>query len=269
MRLPPIRITSSSVSRISTERGTTALTPNRINTSGISSAARPIASTMRLRSGRLAKRQMPQYRPKRQNATACSGTTQTSVVSAAENSSGGIARLKRSQYAPTQAKNAARMSCRMMPTVRELRFIWNTVPAPIDGQKDQEIYSGRQYKQPCGVLDITQQREGQPSSGTSNGHTCCIAPAMPNDAARNPSGIDPASPMNTRAGGKLKRRNARADAAIAAQNAASPGASPSIAASASAPKPIAAMPPANPSVPSMKLYRVVIQTTARVAPTRA
>src|SRR4030065_815324 len=165
MRLPPIRITSSSGSRISAERGTTALTPNRINTSGISSAARPKARKMRLRSGRLAKRQMRRYRPKRQNATACSGTTQTSVVSAAENSSGGIARLKRSQYAPIQAKNAARMSCRMMATVRGVRFIWNTVPAPIDGQKDQEIYSGRQYKQPCGVLDIKQQGEGQRGAG--------------------------------------------------------------------------------------------------------
>jgi hypothetical protein len=71
--------------------------PNRTSTTGTMSAARPTASTMRLRSGRLAKRQIPRYKPKRQNITACRGTTHIRFDSAAARNSGGKARLKRSQ----------------------------------------------------------------------------------------------------------------------------------------------------------------------------
>jgi hypothetical protein len=72
-------------------------------------------------------------------------------------------------------------------------------------------------------------------------------------AARKPSVDAPVSPMNIRAGGKFQTRKPRAEAAIApltSANGAFPCAAPTI---ARVPKPMAAMPPANPSMPSMKL----------------
>src|SRR4051794_20569088 len=98
------------------------------------------------------------------------------------------------------------------------------------------------------------------TSGNQSGHRPARHPTTPNAAARKPSGMDPASPMNTRAGGKLDNRNAAAAPQTASAAAASNGCVPA-AATAYAPNPINAMPPASPSEPSMKLNKLVIQAT--------
>src|SRR5437868_15374301 len=72
-------------------------------------------------------------------------------------------------------------------------------------------------------------------------------------AARKPSGTEPASPRNTRAGGKFHARKPADAEAIAAQANASGHWRAAAAATASAPNPIHAIPPARPSEPSMKL----------------
>src|SRR3990172_4256471 len=79
-------------------------------------------------------------------------------------------------------------------------------------------------------------------------------------ATRNPSVDEPTSPMNIFAGGKLKTTNPKADDAITRHNVAynnSPACNPRI---ANVTKPMTAIPPAKPSIPSMKLYRLTIHT---------
>src|SRR4051812_41465797 len=99
------------------------------------------------------------------------------------------------------------------------------------------------------------------NTGNHGGHTWCAMPIHPMAAARKPSGIDPASPMKRRAGGKFSRRKPTdADDTTAAHQ--PNGGSTFHQAQAKAPKPIAAMPPASPSAPSMKLKRLVDHTIA-------
>ena len=64
----------------STERGTSTMICSMYSSSGVATAPEAQARTMRLRSGRLAKRQMPRYKPSCQAITPCSGTTASSVV---------------------------------------------------------------------------------------------------------------------------------------------------------------------------------------------
>jgi len=45
------------------------------------------------------------------------------------------------------------------------------------------------------------------TNGNHNGHKSLYQPIMPKDPHRKPSGIDPVSPMNILAGGKLKNKN--------------------------------------------------------------
>lgn len=70
-------------------------------------------------------------------------------------------------------------------------------------------------------------------------------------AARKPRAVEPASPRKILAGGKLWTKNPALAAAIVNWTAAKPD--QRAPARASVMKPITAMPPANPSMPSMKL----------------
>src|SRR6185437_568636 len=81
--------------------------------------------------------------------------------------------------------------------------------------------------------------------------------------------MDPASPKKTRAGGKFHARNPALADAIAAEESASEDAPAFHAASAYAPNPITAMPPARPSEPSMKLKRFVIHAMANTTTSKA
>src|SRR5262245_19359929 len=91
------------------------------------------------------------------------------------------------------------------------------------------------------------------STGNQSGQWPARQPRIPSAAARKPIGIEPASPMKTLAGGKLNTRNAAAAAAMLAATTTNTASPASHAASAYAPKPNKAMPPASPSEPSMKL----------------
>ena len=105
------------------------------------------------------------------------------------------------------------------------------------------------------------------SSGNHAGQRPHHTPAMPKTPARNPSGTDPTSPMNVRAGGALTRRNGR----MAPQSAKkSPGGPPASAVAApQAANPHMAAVAASPSLPSMKLNRFADQTIVSAsAPTR-
>src|SRR5882724_878186 len=91
------------------------------------------------------------------------------------------------------------------------------------------------------------------ATGNQNGQSPSRQPERDKTAARKPIGTDPASPMKSRAGGKLKRRNTAPEAATMAHSI-SRASSPLI--QAPAPrnmKPVTVMPPASPSEPSMKL----------------
>src|SRR5260221_7446882 len=91
------------------------------------------------------------------------------------------------------------------------------------------------------------------TAGNHSGQFPSRHPERDSTDARKPIGTDPASPMKSRAGEKLKRRNAAPAAATMAQSMSS----------ASSPliqdpmprneKPITVIPPASPSEPSMKL----------------
>src|SRR5438067_1674756 len=97
--------------------------------------------------------------------------------------------------------------------------------------------------------------------GNHAGHTPDCHPSIPKTAARNPSGTAPTSPKIKRAGGKLKKKNGTIApiSAISAGTAADPDAAP---AAAYAPNPNTDIAAAIPSLPSMKLKRLAIQTIA-------
>src|SRR6266704_2115349 len=91
------------------------------------------------------------------------------------------------------------------------------------------------------------------TAGNQSGQSPSRHPARDKAAVRKPIGTEPASPMKSRAGGKLKSRNAAPAAATMAQPI-SKASSPLI--QAPIPrneKPNAVIPPASPSEPSMKL----------------
>src|SRR3990172_6221340 len=84
------------------------------------------------------------------------------------------------------------------------------------------------------------------SSAIQKGKTPSLAPHRESVAARRPSVDEPTSPMNIRAGGKLKKRNPAEAAAmirLTARNASCPAVQPM---AAKVPNPNTAMPPANP-----------------------
>src|SRR6185312_16502488 len=117
------------------------------------------------------------------------------------------------------------------------------------------------------VADASTMKGEKTSSGNHAGQAPAANPAQPSAPARNPSGIEPTSPRNTRAGGKLYARKPAAADAIARLAAATAGAPARPAATAYAENPIIAMPPASPSAPSMKLKRFVIQAMASATST--
>src|SRR5258705_1509206 len=91
------------------------------------------------------------------------------------------------------------------------------------------------------------------AAGNQSGQSPSRQPERDKAAARNPIGTDPASPMKSRAGGKLNGRNA-APAAATMAHSIRRASSPLI--HAPAPrnaKPTTVMPPASPSEPSLKL----------------
>src|SRR5712664_204960 len=96
------------------------------------------------------------------------------------------------------------------------------------------------------------------AAGNQRGQSPSRQPERDKAAARKPIGTEPASPMKSRAGGKLNGRNA-APAAATMAHSISKASSPLIQAPAARNvKPVTVMPPASPSEPSMKLYRFVI-----------
>src|SRR5207247_5669745 len=96
------------------------------------------------------------------------------------------------------------------------------------------------------------------AAGNHRGQSPSRQPERDRTAPRKPIGMDPASPMKTRAGGKLNGRNA-APAAATMAHSISRASSPLI--QAPAPRnanPATVMPPESPSEPSMKLQRLII-----------
>src|SRR5262245_10069610 len=98
------------------------------------------------------------------------------------------------------------------------------------------------------------------ATGNHQGQSPSRQPASDKAAARNPIGTEPASPMKSRAGGKLKSRNAAPAAATIAHSAASAASPPTQAPAPRHENPITVIPPASPSEPSMKLYRLVVHS---------
>src|SRR5207249_1985171 len=93
------------------------------------------------------------------------------------------------------------------------------------------------------------------SGGNQPGHWPSTMPAAPNAPARNPSGTEPTSPRNIVARGLLTARNGRIAAASARNAGTDDCVAASLAANPYAAKPMAPIVAANPSIPSMKLYR--------------
>ena len=103
------------------------------------------------------------------------------------------------------------------------------------------------------------------SGGNHQGHAFCKLPIKPKAPARKPMGIEPASPMKTRAGAKLKKRKLRAAPDTTMLENAMLLAPLALAAIAYPIKPIAVMPPDTPSAPSMKLYRFITHMSAKIS----
>src|SRR6202048_2823236 len=102
------------------------------------------------------------------------------------------------------------------------------------------------------------------NTGNHAGHELLCQPAIPQTAARNPRGTEPTSPRKILAGGKLKTSSGSIAAGTASINDASAFAA-TMEAYEYAPNPRIAMVEAKPSLPSMKLKRLAIQTIAIIA----
>src|SRR5436190_22239111 len=127
---------------MSTLRGTTAVSRSMTRTTGIATAPSPAASTIRCRSGRLAKRHRPRYKPNARKMPACKGKIQASVCHVSESCGSYRSMFERSQYTPTQASVAAHKSCTNASQTRQLALTFfksYSSPAPmiLDRRKDQ------------------------------------------------------------------------------------------------------------------------------------
>src|SRR5437879_3522380 len=125
-----------------TLRGTTEVRRSMTSTTGIATAPSPAASTIRCRSGKLAKRQRPRYRPKARKMPAWSGRIHASVRHMSESCGSCRSMLKRSQYNPVQAIAAAHTSCTNASQTRQLALTFlksYSSPAPmiLDRAEDQ------------------------------------------------------------------------------------------------------------------------------------
>src|SRR6266700_892394 len=88
--------------RTKVDRGTLTSARKKARRAGTASAPIRQANAMRFRSGKLAERQLPRYRPSDQNINACRGTAAVTAAASAGRNSSGVSRLKRSQNASTQ-----------------------------------------------------------------------------------------------------------------------------------------------------------------------
>jgi len=109
-RPPPINKTRSSGCKTKAERGIGPSAGSMTSTAGTTRADKPIATRIRFRSGKLAKRQIPLYKPKKWKVTAWIRITKGSVANIPFSCASGISKLKRSEYANTHAKAAATIS---------------------------------------------------------------------------------------------------------------------------------------------------------------
>jgi len=82
------------------------------------SADTPTASMILFKSGTLAKRQMPRYKPNKINTMSWNGKTSKSVSSIVIKCCDGILKLKRNTYAAIQATTITPISCVMASKVR-------------------------------------------------------------------------------------------------------------------------------------------------------
>src|SRR5574340_1231696 len=112
------------------------------STTGIATAPSPAARTIRCRSGRLAKRHNPRYRPKARKMPACKGRIQASVCHMSVSCGSCKSMFARSQYRPAQASAAAQTSCTNASHIRQLALTFlkpRSSPAPEEIQALRRI----------------------------------------------------------------------------------------------------------------------------------